>query len=159
MSENMMTDTELQAEMTHTAYNRYIRYGVASNVLLSGSDMLPGYLLNEEFSKKLVDAVNAGNVIRSLCSGVTTKDDRIIQSDVWYDLNTKGVSPTMTNLQLIGAREAGKILGVNANMIYRLWHERKLDYWNIHGTMKTNMNAIADFLERSRNVDQNVQPE
>ena len=30
----------------------------------------------------------------------------------------------MTNLQLIGAREAGKILGVNANLIYRLWHEK-----------------------------------
>ena len=26
----------------------------------------------------------------------------------------------MTNLQLIGAREAGKILGVNANMVYKL---------------------------------------
>ena len=65
----------------------------------------------------------------------------------------------MTNLQLIGAREAGKILGVNANMIYKLWHEQKLDYWNIHGTMKTNMNAIEAFLERSRNVDLTVQPE
>jgi len=36
----------------------------------------------------------------------------------------------MTNLQLIGAREAGKILGVNANM-----------------------NAIEAFLERFRNTD------
>ena len=62
----------------------------------------------------------------------------------------------MTNLQLIGAREAGKILGVNANMIYKLWHEQKLDYWNIHGTMKTNMNAIAEFLERSRNTEEPV---
>ena len=59
----------------------------------------------------------------------------------------------MTNLQLIGAREAGKILGVNANMIYRLGRENKLDYWCIHGTMKTNMNAIEAFLERFRNTE------
>lgn len=59
----------------------------------------------------------------------------------------------MTNLQLIGAREAGKILGVNANMVYRLWRENKLDYWCIHGTMKTNMNAIEAFLERFRNTE------
>ena len=78
MEENMMTDAELREEMTRTAYNRYLRYGVASNVLMDGSDMLPGYLLNEEFSKKLVDALNAGNVIRSLCSEVTTRDDRIM---------------------------------------------------------------------------------
>lgn len=78
MEENMMTDAELREEMTRTAYNRYLRYGVASNVLMDGSDMLPGYLLNEEFSNKLVDAVNASNVIRGLCSRVTTKDDRIM---------------------------------------------------------------------------------
>ena len=59
----------------------------------------------------------------------------------------------MTNLQLIGAREAGKILGGNANMIYKLWHENKLDYWCIHGTMKTNINAIEAFLERFRNTE------
>ena len=59
----------------------------------------------------------------------------------------------MTDLQLIGAREAGKILGVNANMVYKLWREDKLDYWCIHGTMKTNMNAIAAFLERTRNTE------
>ena len=59
----------------------------------------------------------------------------------------------MTDLQLIGAREAGKILGVNANMIYKLWRENKLDYWCIHGTMKTNMNAIEAFLERFRNTE------
>lgn len=59
----------------------------------------------------------------------------------------------MTDLQLIGAREAGKILGVNANMIYKLWRENKLDYWCIHGTMKTNMKAIEAFLERFRNTE------
>ena len=59
----------------------------------------------------------------------------------------------MTDLQLIGAREAGKILGVNANMVYKLWREDKLDFWCIHGTMKTNMNAIEAFLERFRNTE------
>ena len=62
----------------------------------------------------------------------------------------------MTNMQLIGAREAGKILGINANLVYRLWHENKLDYWCIHGTMKTNMDAIAAFLERNRNTETQV---
>lgn len=33
----------------------------------------------------------------------------------------------MEEMQLMGAREAGKILGVNANMIYKLWHAGKLD--------------------------------
>ena len=59
----------------------------------------------------------------------------------------------MTEMQLIGAREAGKILGVNANMVYKLWRGKKLDYWCIHGTMKTNMNAIEAFLERFRNTE------
>ena len=61
----------------------------------------------------------------------------------------------MTNLQPIGAHEAGKILGVNANRIYKLWHENKLDYWCIHGhgTMKNNINAIEAFLERFRNTE------
>ena len=78
MNENMMTDAELHAEMTHTAYNRYLRHGVVSNTLMSGSDMLPGYMLHEEFDEKLIDALRSENVIRSLCSEVTTKDDRIM---------------------------------------------------------------------------------
>ena len=78
MNENMMTDAELHAEMTHTACNRYLRYGVVSNSLMSGSEMLPGYMLHEEFDARLIDALRAENVIRSLCSEVTTKDDRIM---------------------------------------------------------------------------------
>ena len=62
----------------------------------------------------------------------------------------------MTNLHLIGTRNTGKILGVKTNIIYRLRHEHKLDYWCIHGTMKTNMNAIAEFLERSRITEEPV---
>ena len=63
---------------TNTAYNRYLRHGVVSNTPMSGSDMLPGYMLHEEFDAKLIDALRSENVIRSLCSEVTTKDDRIM---------------------------------------------------------------------------------
>lgn len=59
----------------------------------------------------------------------------------------------MEEMQLMGAREAGKILGVNANTIYKLWHAGKLDYWCLNGTMKTNLTAISEFLNRYRNVD------
>ena len=59
----------------------------------------------------------------------------------------------MEEMQLMGAREAGKILGVNANMIYKLWYAGKLDYWRLNGTMKTNLTAISEFLNRYRNVD------
>ncbi len=63
----------------------------------------------------------------------------------------------MEELQLFGAREVGKILGVNANMVYKLWHAGKLDYWCINGTLKTNLSAIALFLDRYRNVDMTTQ--
>ncbi len=56
-------------------------------------------------------------------------------------------------LKLIGAREAAKILGVNANTVYRLWAKGLLDYWCIHRTMKTNMKAIGEFLERTKNKE------
>lgn len=59
----------------------------------------------------------------------------------------------MEELQMLGAREVGKILGVNANMVYKLWHAGKLDFWCLNGTMKTNMASIAEFLNRYRNVD------
>ena len=56
-------------------------------------------------------------------------------------------------LRLIGAREAAKVLGVNANVVYKLWGKGLLDYWRIHGTMKTNMKAIGEFLEQTKNRD------
>ena len=49
MYENGMTDAELRMEMTRTAYNRYLRYGVATNALLSDTNPIAGYLLPEEF--------------------------------------------------------------------------------------------------------------
>lgn len=78
MSENMMTDAELREEMTRTAYNRYIRYGVTMNALMGDTDTLPGYLLPEEMETKLVSGLNSSNVIRCLCTEVTTKNERYL---------------------------------------------------------------------------------
>ena len=65
----------------------------------------------------------------------------------------------MEELQMLGAREVGKILGVNANLVYKLWHSGKLDYWCLNGTLKTNIRAIASFLDRYRNMDMAAQAE
>ena len=78
MYENGMTDAELRMEMTRTAYNRYLRYGVATNALLSDTNPIAGYLLPEEFETKLTDAMNSIGVIRSLCTEVKTSVDRIM---------------------------------------------------------------------------------
>ena len=60
---------------------------------------------------------------------------------------------TLEEIRLIGAREAAKILGVNANTVYKLWAKGLLDYWRINMTMKTNMKAIGEFLEHTRNKE------
>ena len=78
MHENGMTDAELRTEMTRTAYNRYLRYGVATNALLSDTNPIAGYLLPEEFETKLTDAMNSLGVIRGLCTEVKTSVDRIM---------------------------------------------------------------------------------
>ena len=56
-------------------------------------------------------------------------------------------------LKLIGAREAARILGVNANTVYKLWNKGLLDYGRIHMTLKTNLKAIGEFLARTKNTD------
>ena len=78
MHENGMTDAELRMEMIRTAYNRYLRYGVTTNALLSDTNPIAGYLLSEEFETKLTDAMNSIGVIRSLCTEVNTSGDRIM---------------------------------------------------------------------------------
>ena len=57
---------------------------------------------------------------------------------------------TVDEIRLIGAREAAKILGVNANTVYKLWAKGLLDYWRINMTMKTNMKAIGEFLTKNK---------
>ena len=59
----------------------------------------------------------------------------------------------MYNTRLLSAKEAGQILGVNPNVVYSLWKKNLLDFWCIHGTKKTTMNAIEVFLEKSRNQE------
>ena len=61
-----------------------------------------------------------------------------------------------SEIRLLSAKEAGEILGVNANTVYNLWKEGLLDYWLIHKTKKTNLRAISEFLERTRNVELQV---
>ena len=57
---------------------------------------------------------------------------------------------TVEEIRLICAREAAKILGVNANTVYKLWAEGHLDYWRISMTMKTNLKAISEFLTKNK---------
>lgn len=65
-----------------------------------------------------------------------------------------GSSPlSASQLELIGAKEAGKILGINATTVYILWKQGLLDYWQIHGTKKTNLAAIIKFLEQTKNTE------
>lgn len=59
----------------------------------------------------------------------------------------------VTDIELIGARDAAKILGVNPNKIYDLWRKNQLTWWSIGGTKKTTREAIADFLQRNQCVD------
>lgn len=57
-----------------------------------------------------------------------------------------------TTIELLSAKEAGAILGINPNAVYRLWKAGLLDFWCINGTRKTNLQAIAAFLDRTRNT-------
>ena len=59
----------------------------------------------------------------------------------------------LSRIRLLSAKEAGQILGVNPNSVYTLWKKRLLDFWCIHGTKKTNLDAIAAFLEATRNQE------
>lgn len=59
----------------------------------------------------------------------------------------------IASVRLFGAKEVGQILGVNPNAVYMLWKMNLLDFWSIHGTKKTTLGAIADFLEKTRNQE------
>ena len=62
-------------------------------------------------------------------------------------------SAAVERLRLLSAKEAAKILSVNPNTVYNLWNRGLLDYWCIHRTKKTNLNAIEAFLERTKNME------
>lgn len=48
----------------------------------------------------------------------------------------------ITDVELIGASVAAKLLGVNKNKIYELWKENELTWWCIGGTKKTTKEAV-----------------
>ena len=72
-------------------------------------------------------------------------------SEIHFDFSAnQSGNCTVEEIRLIGAREAAKILGVNANTVYKLWAEGHLDYWRISMTMKTNLKAISEFLTKNK---------
>ena len=74
--------------------------------------------------------------------------------DYLAEISSKIASDSaVETVRLLSAKEASKILGVNANTVYNLWNSGLLDYWRIHRTMKTNVQAITDFLSRTKNKD------
>ena len=64
-----------------------------------------------------------------------------------------------TGIKLITATEAATVLHVSRNAIYALWRKGLLDYWSINGTRTTNLNAIGDFLEKTKNTELQIEKE
>ena len=60
-------------------------------------------------------------------------------------------------IRLLNARETARILRVSASTVYSLWRNDLLDYWCIHKSFKTNMKAIGEFLEKTKNTELNVE--
>lgn len=57
------------------------------------------------------------------------------------------------DIELLGAAEVASILGVNKNMVYRLWDKKLLGWWLLNGTKKTTRTEIAEFLARTKCTD------
>ena len=64
-----------------------------------------------------------------------------------------------TGISLITATEAAQVLHVSRNAIYTLWRKGLLDFWSINGTRTTNLNAIGEFLEKTRNTELQIEKE
>ena len=62
-------------------------------------------------------------------------------------------------IRLFTAADAATVLHISRNAVYALWRKGLLDYWNINGTKLTNLTAISDFLERTKNADQLIDKE
>ena len=58
-----------------------------------------------------------------------------------------------SEIRLFPASEAAKILHVSRGTVYALWDNGLLDFWKINGTRVTNLIAIRDFLERTKNTE------
>ena len=64
-----------------------------------------------------------------------------------------------TGIRLITATEAARVLHVSRNAVYTLWRKGLLDFWSINGTRTTNLNAIGEFLEKTRNMELQIEKE
>ena len=63
---------------------------------------------------------------------------------------------SVTDIQLIGAKQAAALLGINTNKVYILWNTGALVWWNIGGTKKTTREAISKFLLESQGKDLHI---
>ncbi len=61
--------------MYRKAYDGFLRYGGICNTLREGTDGAGGYLVPDEFEKKLIDALREKNVLRRLASVKQTHRD------------------------------------------------------------------------------------
>ena len=64
-----------------------------------------------------------------------------------------------TGIRLITATETARVLHVSHNAIYTLWRKGLLDFWSINGIRTTNLRAIGEFLEKTRNMELQIQKE
>ncbi len=64
-----------------------------------------------------------------------------------------------TGIRLITATEAARVLHISRNAVYTLWRKGLLDFWSINGTRTTNLNAIGEFLEKTRNMELQIEKE
>lgn len=74
--------TGIASDAYNTAYNQYLRSRIVPsevcNALEEGTDSEGGYLVPTEFERKLVQALEEENVVRSLANVITTRNDRKI---------------------------------------------------------------------------------
>ena len=80
---------------------------------------------------------------------LTNEQNRSINDDTRRVVTEEG-------LRLFTAVEAARILHVSRNAVYSLWRDGQLDFWQINGTMTTNLTAIQDFLERTKNKEEDM---
>ena len=92
--------------------------------------------ISSQNDKKVITANNKSTEVLSILSRLTS------QSTI-----------SAENIRLLTARDVGTILGVNSGTIYELWNNGLMDFWEINGTRRTNLIAIADFLTKVRNRD------
>ena len=57
------------------AYDGFLRFGTLCNTLREGTDQAGGYLVPDEFEKKIVDALAEKNILRKLSTVKQTRRD------------------------------------------------------------------------------------